>query len=262
MAEPSRDLYIDGFFWSRHFEPAFCRPVRVFVEAVETRLLPTFDNIEKEAEAVAQAEWEDMSAAAAPDDYIDPGDIAEQAYGAGLDYYDSLSNVRQSILNLSVVALHHMFEQQTLWFFQRKVLHPGRERALQELLEKDPREAQKYLNLGAVKDHLKSGGIDLAALACWRRLCELRLVANTVKHAGGTASEELRAKRPELFVHPALRDRAPFYNARPRLYRPAAGEDLYLTLDDLKAYGGAVQQFWREFGEVILERSRKRRCGE
>lgn len=258
----TKDLYIDGFFWSRHFEHAFCRPVEVFVEAVEKRLLPTFDNLEKEAEAVAQAEWKSfMSTACCPDDCVDPGDFAEQAQDAGIDYYQSLSNVRQSLLNLSVVALHHMFEQQMLWFFQREVIHPGEEQCLRELIEENPRGAQKLLNLKVVEDYLKSGGIDLGTLNCWSTLHELRLVANTVKHASGAASEELRKRRTNLFVHPALRDERPFSSSRPRLYRPAAGEDLYLMLEDLKAYGDAVQQFWREFGEIVLERSRRQRNG-
>lgn len=263
MAESENTLFIDGFFWSRHFEQVFCRPVYVFIEAVEKRLLPTFDNIEAEATAVANDEWERfMTATVGPDDCVDPGDFADQAQDAGIEYCESLANVKQSLLNLSAVTLHHMFEQQMLFFYRKEVLDLRAAKRLEALVKKNLQKAKERLEVGTVMKCLKGGGINLHTLNAWVPLNELRLVANTIKHADGISSEQLRAKRPELFIHPRLRDRPDFMKGHLPLYQPAAGEDLYLTLDDLKVYGEAVQQFWREFGEVILERSQKRRCGE
>jgi hypothetical protein len=66
----------------------------------------------------------------------------------------------------------------------------------------------------------------------WKRIKELPLVANTIKHAEGGAAKKLRRLRPDLFVHPkyrheskrSKRDRMPL-----RVRKPLLGEDLFVA---------------------------------
>jgi hypothetical protein len=39
----------------------------------------------------------------------------------------------------------------------------------------------------------------------------------------------------------------------PRVFLPAAGEDLYVSQGDISAFGTALRSFWLELGDAILE---------
>lgn len=83
-------------FWERFIRNQFIPQATMFVENIETRLFPTFDNIEKEAEKVQEQEWNKLcSSCVSPD--IDPADLAEKAHDPGIDYYMTASGVRQAL---------------------------------------------------------------------------------------------------------------------------------------------------------------------
>jgi hypothetical protein len=56
-------------------------------------------------------------------------------------------------------------------------------------------------------------GIDLASLAAWAKIDELRSVANSVKHAEGGSARQLRQVRPDLFQSPAFAEIRPKWEA-------------------------------------------------
>ncbi|MFC0402993.1 hypothetical protein [Paraburkholderia rhizosphaerae] len=63
------------------------------------------------------------------------------------------------------------------------------------------------------------------------------MVANTVKHADGDSADLLKAARPEFFEpeHATGEITTMPFRYEPRVYRPMSGEDLYLTVADLRA---------------------------
>jgi hypothetical protein len=185
----------------------------------------------------------------ADDDNIwDMNEIAENAHEAGLDYYQAITNVHQGIINLSVAALYHLFEQQLLLFHRRQVLHPSEENNI------------SLIKLDEYKKRLSDGGLNLENLSSWPQVDELRLVANSVKHAEGKSTERLSKLRPDLFENPILKDEALNWLASsPNVYMPLGGEDVYLTIIDLDLYRSALLSFWDEFGDAICEQSDKHR---
>ena len=58
-----------------------------------------------------------------------------------------------------------------------------------------------------------------------------------------------------MFTHPDLRGDAPTPWAA-SVYMPLMGEDVYVTLDGLRAYSEVVTQFWTEFGDALLSSER------
>ena len=85
----------------------------------------------------------------------------------------------------------------------------------------------------------------------------MRLVANTVKHAKGKSAVELRKIRPDLFKNPILKKFEFFkipINSRP-LFMPLAGEDIYLSIEDLKNYGETIVKFWDELISAMYEQN-------
>lgn len=234
-------VWLDSHFWSNYFQEVFVPQVSAFCDAIINRLLPTFAEIDKEADQATQAEYERLgSLPAGVYTAWDMGDIAEQALEAGLTYYQALEGVRQSVLNLAVAALYHMLEQQLMFFHRRQVLHPSEE------------DITSKLKITELKKRLLDGGIDIKSLESWSKVNELRLVANSVKHAEGASSEQLRKLRQDLFVNPSLQDENLSLSAStPKVYLPLAGEDIYVTSDDLEDYRSAVVLFWEEFGNAM-----------
>jgi hypothetical protein len=135
-----------------------------------------------------------------------------------------------------------LWEQQLLTFHRREILHPAEQRD------------NDLLSLRELRARLDTVGVDICRLATWASIKELKLVANTVKHADGDSADRLKKQRGELF-EPEHANRAmlplPVPACTRRIYLPMSGEDLYLTLEDLKAYGNATIRFWDEFADAL-----------
>lgn len=231
-------------YWRRHFQGQFVPALNHLVDVLERRLLPTLKktDIENEAQAAADEAWEGFMSMPATGDE-DPSDFADAAQEAGLDHFLLLTGIRQGVVNMFAAGLYHAFEQQLLYFHREELVDYGHQH--------DPAQ----LKLSKVKERLDARGIALTAFQSWPLVEELRLLANTVKHAEGASAEELRRLRPDLFQDPSLKglglDVASPVD-RP-IYLPLVGEDLFVSVDDLLRYRDALIDFWRELGEALSD---------
>jgi len=232
-------MVLNHQWWETHFKQYFMPQLHSLVEVLEHRLLPTFANIESEANEKAEKEWERLGSLPARDD-IDMSDLAERAFETGLAYYEMMTGLRQGLQNIFAAALFHLYEQQAMFFHRREVLHPSE--------ENDP----KLFNHSIFRERLQRFGIDVTKFRCWLELEELRLVANTVKHAEGDSAKKLHSLRPDLFEAPSLGGLS-FLGKRssPRVYSPLMGEDVYVAVQDLKRYANTVEQFWEELSDAM-----------
>ena len=232
-------VWLDPAFWSGHFERVFVPQIVALCDAVICRVLPSFGQVDSEAESVAEEEYNRLGSLLGDED-ADMADAADRAQEAGLAYYEAMTAVEQTVLNVTVVALHHLFEQQLLSFHRRQVLHRAEE------------DDANLINLHEMRTRLKSGGVHIETLPSWPKVDELRVVANAVKHAEGDSAERLRMLRPDLLVHPVLRDEDSLGRHYPHsIYLPLGGEDIYITVNDIQDYKSAVTAFWHEFGSAI-----------
>lgn len=236
--EKEKDFMFNGRFWAENFSGVFSKQIIHFCATVETRFLPTFDNLEAEAAQASEDEWARLGRVVDPEN-TDEARLAEQAQAAGVDYYLSMDSVRQALINLAVTALYHLFEQQLLLFHRREVLHPAEE------------DDKKLMNIGEFKARLSAAGIEISSLSAWPKVEELRFVANAIKHAEGASADKVRQLRPDLFINPHLHQTLIFASSRSHVYMPLAGEDIFLTVNDLKGYSEALLEFWKEFGAAI-----------
>lgn len=82
---------------------------------------------------------------------------------------------------------------------------------------------------------------------------ELRLVANAVKHAEGSATRQLKTLRPELFSNPDFEHIYKELDAEGidrfvgQVRAPLSGEEFFVSDKLLEAYAGAEESF---FGEI------------
>lgn len=235
-------MWLDPGFWTHHFENIFKKQITIFCDSILDRVLSSFDDIDIEAEKVAEQEYERRGKLPANDEYVDMAVIAEAAHNVGLEYFELMTDTRQALLNISTVGLHHLFEQQLLLFYRRQVLHPREENNI------------KLLDLGKMQTRLAEGGIEMDSLLSWAKIKELRLVANTIKHGDGSSATALHKLRQDLFIHPSLGDANFYKSSAPRVYLPSGGEDLFVQTDDFRDYKQAILSFWNEFSELILKK--------
>jgi len=230
----------NALFWRRYFRSSFQPHLERTLTALEQRVLPAFAGIEDEATAVQQQTWDELISMPADPD-VDESMLADAAFEAGYDHYCGMQAVKQSLLNAFVPILYHTWEQQLLAFHRREVLRPEEEHD------------DGLLNLQELRGRLEAKGLDIRKLPTWSTIRELRLVANTVKHADGESAARLKKRRPDLFEqHHANGGFVPFpFKRTPRVYRPMSGEDVYLTLDDVQTYGRATIDFWNEFADAL-----------
>jgi hypothetical protein len=217
--------------------------VRVYGQWVEERIIPMSEQLQKMAETVEQEAYDDLMAQPADYDYAGDGsDEAEAANDIGLSFYEDISKMYQATLNLFSAGLFHVVEQQ--------LADLTRDGAIEKEASETP--------LKEVIEWYKKGfQLDLTQFSSWSVIDELRLVANTTKHAEGSASKQLRTKRPDVFVYPSLRKDDPTtLGMHTPLSLPLGGDGLYVTGDDFRRYHKAVldlfdwlRQYFEDHGE-------------
>lgn len=219
----------------------FKTTVDYFAKILNKKVIPGFDDISEEADAVEREAYERLGMSFDPEN-DDPADSAEAAHDAGISFYIMADGMKQGVTNLFAAGLYHLFEQ---WFFQfhrRELLWP-------------PEDADMSLVKWGIANErlLKYYGINIEKFTSWSKVNELRLLANTVKHAGGGSCEELKGLRPDLFISPHLeKDGYAIDLVKVReVYHPLAGQDLYVSVEDFAKYVDVVKQFWDELANAF-----------
>ena len=229
-------------FWAHQVRTVWIPDLLVFREVVMDRALTLFDNLERESEEASDAVWARSGARPGSlPDFTDLADYAEAAIEAGVDFYTSRISARQGLLNLFSVGLYHRLEQQLLFLLRRELLPAGSE-------FDTPR-----MNLQELERQLALYGIALTNLAGYSRVSDLRLLANTVKHADGSSARALFARRPELFMRPGVWADVRLGDAPdlPTVYSPLAGEDVYVTPEVLDDSFDAAACFLRALADAL-----------
>jgi len=220
------------------FKDDFTRQIDFYCDAFVKRVFPAFDSIADEADEFANKTYKNIGQMPW-NGGIDMADAAEYALEEGIEHYQALEGVRQSVINISLAGLSHLLEQQMLFFHRKQVLDPWEENV------------QSLICMKSFEERLKLRDIDIRELPSWSLIYELRQIANVVKHAEGHSSNSLRSIRPDLFSHPEFsEDDSLFWSASLPIYIPLAGQDLYPKSNEIEKFRKAALSFWDE----LLER--------
>jgi hypothetical protein len=216
--------------------------IQCFSKALRERILPPFNNLESEADKISKEEYERLCNLPS-DGNSDLCDLADSANGKGQIWYSTMTGVRQSVINLYAVGLRHLFEQHL--FDLLCILDVATRRKADYRKDKD----------------ILDKAIKITNFRSWTSLEELRLVCNTVKHAEGDSSKDLKIKRPDLFLNPLLSGQFDGYpdvalwwdkmSLRTVVRQPLMGENFYLQESDIKNYSIAIEDFWNELIEKL-----------
>lgn len=197
------------------------RPIIAFREYIFRDVVPQFSRLNERADQIASEYFNNaINQPAGEDCNGDLSGFAEDSHNHALSWYETMRSLRQTMLNLLAAGLFHLTEQQLAQLGNDAVFDNRR-----------PRSA----SIGDIVKWYKSVlRLDLEQLSGWPLIDELRLVANTAKHAEGTSCAELRCLRPDLFCDPTfaqiyqgmgIKD----YFENRQVSAPLAGEDLYVS---------------------------------
>jgi hypothetical protein len=231
----------DGVRWQEYVKTFVCPDFQQFGDVVQERILPVFDRITEEADAVANRRYEELLSLPLDPDRWDPGDVAQEAMAHGFAHYEMLTSMRAATLNLYSAALYHLTEQHLV------------DLPLRILDSYQRGELPMEKVFGWFTGELR---LDVKSLPSWSTIDELRLVANVVKHAEGRSVKELEALRQDLFELPQFRG---FPGARwvgRRIRKPLLGEDIFIRDEDFKRYHEAAVSFWTELADALPGLSR------
>ena len=218
----------------------FVGQIKQFDKMFSGTVFPPFADPEAQGNKVAQDYWDQkMSEPCGPDGPDDdPGDIADDAHQKSLDFYETMTAMHHTVLNLFAAGVFHLFEQQA-----------------GTLLQDWTGTRPKY-PFSALEDLLKNKNgptIDVRAAPTWSRVNELRLVANVVKHSEGDSADKLRAVNDAYFKLPAVRgtDLEKHFGGDHMLGEPLTGEGIYITKEDYDSFVQAVIDFWTWLAGVV-----------
>lgn len=232
-------LKSSGLLWARYVREVVFVEIAVLRETVIDRALPSFAQIGREADEASDEALERLGRNFHPDD--DPVDVYEAAHDEGIDYYGFRSAARQALINLFAAALHHLVEQKLLLLLRRG------------LLPKEAQNDKRFFKRRIVVEAFEIQGIDISVFPEWKKLRELQLVANVVKHADGRSAEKLWELRPDLFQPEIIRRDAasPLGRFKGQVMEPMSGEDFYVTPEDLVEYFDQANSFFRRLADEM-----------
>lgn len=213
-----------------HYGHSYRTQLNKLVDTLEQRLLPTFAHIDKEADKVrseAVIEMENFRGE------FDQFAMSEAATEAGFTHYETMSYIKQALLNMFASGLYHLFEQQ-IREFHTKVLRRAPLRFATEVLA----EWDKSLSFETLSPSQKLG------------LNELHLLANTVKHGDGNSATRLYEINPRLFQDAWEEDFTEDSSVtvrKPNVSAPLFGKDIFVELEDMRRYLSVLCEAWSAY---------------
>ena len=224
-------------------------PIMAFRKYIFSDVIPAFGNLDERADEVDEQYYDKSGSQPAWNNVdVDMASVAEAADDKSLSWYQMMTSLRQSMLNLLAAGLFHLTEQQLAMVCRDGGFTMG-----------PPKDTQ----LGEVKRwYITHLHLDLETLPSWPLIDELRLVANAVKHAEGAATQQLRGRRPELFRDPAFEEMYKEFDAEGidrtfgTVAAPLSGEEFFVSEKLLDSYAKAAESFFGE-SQIISRRITK-----
>lgn len=219
----------------------FQKPIELFRDTYLNKINPIFNNIEEEANDMAEKRFQELGESFNPD-YHDPADFAEDAWEAGLEYYEGMALMKYNMKLMWISTLYQFWEQQVRKFIYEEVTSThifidkkGNEVSFKDFCVK---------GIEGIKEEFLGFNQDLEKLKCWTKINELRLLVNVIKHGDGWSATRLKELRPGFFKTDFLN-----YDLLD-LYKTTLNE-LVLNVGDneFRGYCEALIEFWDELPE-------------
>lgn len=208
----------------------------MFIDRIE----PIFADPEQEATDYARKLWSNIihTPCYSEEDVFDPSDYVDSIFEAGGERYILLSLMRYRNICMWIACLCQVWEQQ----IYSHILHE----AFMDGIEYDLKDSKKGFSF--CKDIFNLHGQPLDKLKSWKKIRELRLLVNVIKHAEGDSATKLKEIRPDFFEkHLSART----VNLMDRYHTSLLDETLEIDKEDFVSYYEALVQFWNELPDEM-----------
>ena len=201
------------------------------------RIQPIFANAEAEAKEYGNKLWNEvMSHPCSEGTCIDLGDYADAIQDKEIERYNMLKLMHYRNLTSWICNMCQVWEQQLISFILNEAEAEG--------IHYAPAQIAKGFTFA--KNVFERHQQPLEKLASWGKVCELRLLVNTIKHAEGTSEQMLRQLRPDFFVQNLL---GIDYDMTSVYHTTLLETTLAISETDFLTYYNALVQFWNELPE-------------
>ena len=206
---------------------------RAFLKGVLEKILPVFKDINSEAEAFAEAEFQRLLSVPCSD-AVDIGDIAERTMDDGVEKYRDLEFVQGQLHVLCVAGIYHLWER-TLKDFMLREIDFGGDEKIREI---------RMAGFEKLICCLTKLGFDVKSEQFFAGMETANLVTNACKHGGGPSLDRLAMKAPNLLQGPD--------QSMPLLpFAPPHPDNLWVDASKIEEFGSSIEQFWREMPEHL-----------
>ncbi len=196
-----------------------------FMDQVKSRVFDNFSNLEADADDAASEAWEKFMSQPS-DGESDPGDFADVALEAGIDFYEYGMKLKRQVTLASLATLYHEWDKQVRSHLERELCRWGYHTAKEGELWK--------VHISDVLAFLETQGWGIRNSEWYELLDACRLIVNVYKHGKGPSLDELKKRFPQ-YLKSGVHVLEPDY------------ESLDITEQEFDELGGAVRQFWKEF---------------
>lgn len=224
MWEPHRQSLIAGHLF--------------YVEQAKKRLLSQFQDINQEADSAADQWLKDHNHHFNPD-FHSPGDFEEQAFNAGLEFYELLKEM-QNRTRLSVVAgMYHEWDKQ---------LHQWMVDQMRGWCPRSSFELTVWnTSLSEFAELVEPLGWDIRSKSYFAELDACRLVINVFKHGDGPSLQQLKRKYPDFLQDPTAD------LVGKSFFDITSHRHLSVSDEHIDAFSDAIVSFWRDVPEDIYD---------
>lgn len=206
-----------------------------YVEQVSARVLSQFPDIEAEANAFGDKEFDRLMRAPARED-IDAGALAEFAEEQAQQHYMLLRDLKEQMFLGALAGMYHQWEKDMRDFIERELAH-------------DIKNPEKYAwSKGSISEILKAFGWDTDTEPFFKKIDACRIIVNVYKHGKGPSLTTLAQLHPEYLRDPlASLGRKPAFLADMLDY-----EWLTVSPQQFDELANAFRRFWNEFPERLF----------
>lgn len=212
----------------------YIRELEIINKFFTERLLPVFSNAEIEAENYEKTLRSQLDEVVKSGfEEIDADSLDELVKTEALEYYEMISLMNYRTIGMWITCLCQVWEQQLYSF----IIRSGK---------------QEGINYGQdnsfdfCKRVFFEHQQDLEKMESWKKIQELRLLVNVLKHSEGKSERKLRDIRPDYFqqnIDGKIYDIMSFSHSSLR------EQALMIKDEDFKNYFDALVQFWTDIPE-------------
>jgi len=209
------------------------RTLEAYVSEVEGRVFPAFGPVSR---TETPFEGEDTQESDSESDPQAKQEAVARWYEED-EYRKDLVFARDRVVEMAIAGLYHLWE--------RRVAHVLRMHERKRSDPSAPKQQMTDLRLGnfaEIRAEFETLGWSLEIQDFYKKLNQLRLVTNAVKHGEGDAMTRLWRKFPRLFW-PYNHDSYPIPEDLPNA--PTAANTLELTPEHFREYAEALEAFWK-----------------